>query len=143
MRLVKLSTEVFKSEEAIHYYFQDKDSEFRTRGDNGVFLFPKGWISKNSIHLNDRILFSYRNHIMYVARACSGCLPWLGKDWKKYPNCLEIDLDSIREVSFSVAELESELRRETELNKSIEKSQGWPLLSDDSKTEAIVDRLCG
>ena len=143
MRLIKLSTEEFKADEDVHNYFNNRNSEFHSRGMNGVFIFPNGWIAKNSIEPNDTILFSYRGNILYVAKTCSELLPWNGKESEAYPNYLEIDLESLKQVSFSVADLETELRNKTGFTNSIAKSQGWPILPDDSKTVAVVNMLCG
>ena len=81
-----MSKELTPSHAEVVSYFEDPESEFRTRHDTfGIFRFTKGRISSDGINPDETLLFSYEGEIVYVAKAASGPLPTTGPESAEFP----------------------------------------------------------
>jgi hypothetical protein len=138
MRLVKLSPKEFPEESDLLTYFAE---ELPSRNPPGLFVFPKGWIAQGELDPGETVLFSYRGRIRYIAKAATGRRANQSQKPDLYPNCLEINMESVRQTDFAVGDLEKHLRDEMSLEKCLERSQGWPRIPDDPRAERIVQSL--
>ena len=137
MRLIKLSADGFDnpSEVEIDRYFQGP--ELRQRG----FIFPEGRIAQTGLQIGELLLFSFRSTVLYVAKAASVRQPYKGQHFEKYPYCVHLDPDSIRQAYVSVQEFERALRQKAGLQKNITLSRGWPRLPDGDAAQTLVEQL--
>lgn len=140
MRLVKLSTAEFKDSDEVDDFFDDDLPE---REPPGKFLFPAGWIAADGLDESELLLFSFLGRVVRIARAGSGRLQNTDVDRARYPNYFVVDMKSVREVDFSVIDLEEAMRRECGVAKSIAASQGWVRLPDTEAAARVVRRLGG
>ena len=58
-----------------------------------------------------------------------------------YPYFFVIDLNTVRQTNFSLQKLEDRLWHETDEQKCIVRTQGWPRIRDTNITESVVDSL--
>jgi len=64
-------------------------------------------------------------------------MEWTGEESEDYSHCFQVNLASLRRVSFTVQELAEALGR------TIEPSQGWTILPDGMEPEWTVNTLSG
>lgn len=136
-----MSKELTPSHAEVVEYFEDPESEFRTRHDTfGIFMFTKGRISSDGINPGETLLFSYEGEIVYVAKAASGPLPTTGPESAEFPYYLQVDLPSIKRASISLNELQNVITAKT--GESIQLlGQGWTRLPDDKAVEDVINSL--
>jgi len=142
MRLIRLSAkdESFPNLEAVHFYFQNPDSPFRNRGEFATFLCD-AQIGSDRLQPGETLLFSYcvpgeKARVVYVASAWTGRESWTGAERGEYPYCFRVNIATLREVSFTVRELEGAL------GIRLPASQGWPILPDGIEAEWALNTLC-
>lgn len=141
MRLIKMSKELTPSHAEVVAYFEDPESEFRTRHDTfGIFRFTKGRISPDGIHPGETLLFSYEGVIVYVAKAVTGPLPTVGPESTEFPYYLQVDLPSLKRASIPLIDLQNVITAKT--GESIQLlGQGWTRLPDDEAVEDVINSL--
>jgi len=141
LRLIKLSKELTPSRAEVVYYFEDPDSEFRTRHETfGIFMFTKGRISSDGISSGETLLFSYEGEIVYVAKAASGPLPTTGPESDEFPYYLQVDLPSLKRASIPLTDLQNAIAAKTGENLQL-LGQGWTRLPDDDAVENVISIL--
>ena len=138
MRVIKLNiAKEFPTFEKLKHYFE---YDLPSRNPPGKFLLPKGWIAEDGLQPGERILFSYRCYIRFVAYSVSGRMKNYNQDQIRYPYFFVINLPA-RRVNFSLQSLEDRLKREKGNVKCIVRTQGWPKISDTKITKSIVESL--
>jgi hypothetical protein len=68
MLVIKLSTQDFEDEEAVHTFFKE---ELRSQN-AGKFRIPAGWIAGGGLDAKEPLLFSFQTVVLYSAKARSG-----------------------------------------------------------------------
>lgn len=107
MRIIKLSDKDpdMSDREAVDDYFLQQ-----LPGRNGGrFYFPKNCIDKNGLIAGEHLVFSYNMEIVYVAFTKSGRLDTTDENKEECPYHFEVNLDSIREASGGLRDLEVKL----------------------------------
>lgn len=138
MRLVKLSTSEFSDISTVGEFFAH---DLPQRNPPGKFLFPDGWIAKDGLAESEWILFSFLGRVVRIAQSASGRLANLDEEKATYPNYFVVDLTTVKEVDFLVADLESAMHKDAGVTKSIAVSQGWVRLPDTAAALSVVERL--
>jgi len=118
MRIIKLSPEDidFRDSDAVTRYFKVK---LPKRDPVGQFLLTKGRIRNEGIGDGERIIFTYKCEIRYVAKASSGRLTNSGNERDKYPFYFIVDVNTITPAQGSLADLEVKLKNLDILKKNI------------------------
>ena len=138
MRLVKLSTQEFEDLNKVNEYFQNVLPQ---RTPPGKFMIPKGWIAEDRLSEGELVLFSFNSRVVRVAQAASGRRANDDPEFADYPYYFLVDLDTLREVEFSVEDLERSMQNECGVTKSIAVAHGWVLLPDTPAATQVVERL--
>ncbi len=136
MRIIKLGTVEFPSIEDVRRYFEN---DLPRKEPPGKFRIPQNLIGKNGLKKGEKLLFSYRGTICYLAMANSGRINNTDKRQKKYPYFFLIDIDTLQNTRISLLELENQLK----LNppKSIVRSRSWPKIQDNVRSDTLWDSL--
>lgn len=139
MRIIKLNIikEFPTFEQLVHYFEYDLPS----RNPPGKFLLPKGWIAEGGLEPGERVLFSYKCRVRFVAHAASGRIKNTDEEQKNYPCFFTIDLSSVQQTDFSLKKLEDLLRHEANENKRIVRTQGWPRIIETKIIKSVVESL--
>lgn len=138
MRLVKLSTVEFENIADVNDYFA---VQLPARTPPGQFRIPKGWIAQDGLNRGDVLLFSFNSRVVRVARSASGRLQNSDEYQVDYPHYFVVDLKTVRQVDFSVVDLEGEMQQMCGVTKSIAVAQGWVRLPDTSVAIQAIERL--
>jgi hypothetical protein len=136
MRLVKLSTEEFLDDNALHTYFAE---ELPRRNPPGLFLFGNQ-IAADGLEPGETVLFSYRNALRYVAKVETGRMDNVYMRQADYRHCFIINLRFLRPTVVPLQELEGQLCNKAGLQKSLI-GRGWTKIPDSEQAEQIVDRF--
>lgn len=139
MRIIKLNTtKEFPTLEKLEYYFEH---ELPLLNPPGKFLMPKRWIAEDGLQRGERVLFSYKRCVRFIANAVSGSMKNTDEYQNSYPFFFVIDLDTVRQTNFSLQKLEDRLRDEAGETKCIVRTQGWPIINDTKVNESVVESL--
>jgi hypothetical protein len=136
MRLVKLSTDEFPEESDLLVYF---DRVLPARTPPGLFRF-KGHIADGALDPGETVLFSYRAHLRFVARAETGRMDNTQIPHVDYPHCFIINLQTLRPANVPLDELENRLRMEAGLDVSL-RGQGWTRIPANEHAEQLIEAL--
>jgi hypothetical protein len=140
MRIIKLSQKDpdMKNKDAVKLFFQAKLFE---RNPQGKFLLTKGRISKNGLESGELLIFSYKSAIVYLGLVKNGRQQNKGMDSYDYPFYFCVDVNSIVPGKGYLKNLEYELDQIGLLEKNIEKSQGWPIVSESPETKNKIKKV--
>lgn len=139
MRVIKLNTtKEFPALEDLERYF---DNDLPSRNPPGKFRLTKGRIAEDGLQPGERVIFSYKCCVCFVAYAASGRMENTDEYQNDYPYFFIIDLDHVRQTNFSLQKLEDRLLHKSNEKKYIVRTQGWPRISDTKITESIVESL--
>jgi len=86
------------------------------------------------------VLFSYRSRLRFVAVAKTGVCSSEASDLSGYPRYFLVDLPTLRSCDVPMCEVESRLRSEAGLNKSLG-GRGWTLIPDNEDSERVIELL--
>lgn len=135
MRIVKLSVDEFADEAAFTDYLRNT---IPTRPLPGLFLCGHQ-IAKDALDVGERLVFTLKARVIYVAKAGSNLLDNVYLQPNDYACCFQIDLKSIQSANCSLAELEQRLcRAGVEANLI---GRGWNRIEDSEATERGVRSL--
>ena len=150
VRIVKMTEHEFKDAPAIHKFFKD---DLPKRKDAGRFRMlstsdkAKPKIGKNGLREGEKLIFTFKNEILWIGEADSGRCPNIkdekGVDLKKYPFYFDVKMDSLIELiePKQLIAFENELRVIYPNLKNLVKSHGWPIIEENEKTKKLWDSL--
>jgi hypothetical protein len=140
MRIIKLSPEdlSFPDRRSVDMYFEQR---LPNRIPEGQFFITKGRIAKDGIKKGELLIFSYRNEIVYIAKAKSDRFINDGIEKSTYPYYFCVDCSTIEKGRGSLAELEEALRGKHSQFRDLVKAQGWPRLDESPDVEMIWDHF--
>ena len=140
MRIIKLSPEdmSFPDRRSVDMYFEQR---LPNRIPEGQFFITKGRIARNGVEKGELLIFSYRNEIVYIAKAKSPRFTNQGVEKSTYPHYFCVDCSTIEKGRGNLAELEQALRGINASSKNLVKAQGWPRLDDSQAVEMIWNQL--
>lgn len=140
MRIIKLSTADpdMKTREDVDRYFLKTLPEM-TPG--GQFLVTKGRIAKNGISPGERLVFSYKGEIIYLARAASERLDTTGPDAQTYPNYFIVGIETIQPAKGRLTEFEADLQGSGLADKNIARARGWPIIDESGDRSRRIESL--
>lgn len=138
MRVIKLSIKEFPTFDHLEDYF---DRELPSRNPPGKFIFTARRIAADTLLPGEKILFSYKCFVRFVAYAASGRIKNNDQEQNRYPYFFVIDLQSVRRVKFALQNLEDWLRHEKSDIKCIVRTQGWPKISDTEIPESVIESM--
>jgi hypothetical protein len=139
MRLVKLSQQKeFPDYEDVENYFA---SDVWDRNPPGKFLLPRNQLAEDGVAESEMLLFSYLGRVVRVAKAASGRCENRDKYRVAYPYYFVIDRSTLREVDFSLADLEDAMCRRCGVTKTIAKGRGWVRLPETKEAYKAVEDL--
>jgi hypothetical protein len=133
MRIVKLGPEEFPDEHKLLGYFEQ---ELPARTPPGLFLF-KSRIAKDELDPGETVLFCHDAKLRFVAEAATGRMDNTYLRQAEYPHCLVLKLPA-RRANAPLAEVESRLRAEAGLQKSLQ-GQAWTRFPDSERAKQVID----
>lgn len=139
MRIIKVSTQEFETEDEVISFFEE---DLPNRTPRGQFRIPAGWIAEDRLEVGEPLLFSFEGEVLYSARAGSRRRKNSDEYRDEYPFYFRVDMDTLRPVQVSLEKLEKQLRA-TGRKKSIVHSRGWPTMPDSPSRERLWLSLRG
>jgi len=149
MRIVKMTEHEFNSVQEIDDFFENR---LPKRKDVGRFRMlctsdkAKPKIGKNGLREGERLLFTFKNKIIWIGKAATGRYPNIKdekKDYlKKYPFYFVVKIDTLRKLKKPkpLKDFENELRAIYPDLKNLVKSHGWPIIEENEKSKKISNK---
>lgn len=146
MRIVKMTEHEFNDAPEVDDFFEN---ELPKRKHPGRFRMlctnsnAKPKIGKNGLSVNEKLIFTFKNKILWIGEADSGRCPNIkdekGVDLKKYPFYFVVKIETLRKLKKPkpLKDFENELRAIYPDLKNLAKSQGWPIIEENEKTEKM------
>lgn len=140
MRIIKLSHKDpdMETQEMVDHFFNVTLNE---RTPPGKFRLTETRIGKDGMYIGEKLIFTYKGKIVYVAESKSGRIVNSDKDLIEYPYLFLIDMSSLIKAKGDLIELEKILFSKKLINKNIVQSQGWPKLDDSEELFSIWETL--
>ena len=135
MRIVKLGPEEFPDEHKLLGYFEQ---ELPARTPPGLFLF-KSRIAKDELDPGETVLFCHDAKVRFVAEAVTGRMDNTYLRQAEYPHCFVMKLPA-RRTDVPLAEVESRLRAEAGLQKSLQ-GRVWTRVPDSTEVKQVIDSI--
>jgi hypothetical protein len=143
VRIIKLSTDDadMKTRDGVDRYFLDT---LPKTAPPGQFLVTKGRISENGVSPGERLVFSYKGELVYIARAASERLDTAGPEAAEYPHYFIVDVESIQPATGRLTELEADLHGSGLADQNIARTRGWPIIDESgNRSRQLEQRLGG
>ncbi len=140
MRIIKLSKNDvdFANRVQVDVFFE---ITLKNKTLEGRFELTNSRIAKNGIAPKEKLVFTYKGEIVYLAEAASKRLPNNGDQSDIYPYCFYVDMKSVRPGQGSLASLEAKLKEKGLIQKNIVKSQGWPIVPEDNIQAGAIESI--
>lgn len=137
MRIIKLSpgnSQHFKDKKSVISFFT---KELSSRTEKGKFRIPKGVLDEKKFKVGEKLLFSYNKEILFASVSKSEKLQNNDEYKKELPFYFLVDTDNLHQVSeLTLDDLEQKIRKIFP-GKNIVKSEGWPIIDENSKTNKL------
>ncbi len=131
MRIVKLSDNEFASGEDVKKYFEE---ELRSRHPPGKFLVTKGRIARNTLDPGERLIFTYRGHVIYTAIAKTGREDNSDDRAKTHPYYIVVDLSTLQAADATYTALR---QKYNVLSNAEIAGRGWNILPATQHSAAL------
>jgi len=140
MRIIKLGTEEFPNLDKVINFFEEN---LPSRTPPGKFRIPQKSIAEDGLKIGEKILFSYKCTVYYIAQSATGRLPNDDKYHNEYPFFFQIDVGTLMPTELSLHEIEKQFHQQTSETKSIVKSRKWVRIQNSQFTEKLWHSLGG